>query len=328
MKKAISLFLALALCLSLCACNSSKSGSTTTKKPVATNKNSATKPSNSTTTPSTKKPSENKTNTDADTDTDTNKQETHVHEWAAANCTKPKTCLTCGETEGTAAGHDWQVANCAQPKTCKICGKADGEKGNHAYQDATCTAPKTCRICGQKSGEALGCTSGDNGNCIRCGKSMIKISDVLSQPMDDMSEIKRFVSSYYTGDCYKGGNYRLIFNSANGMILSWGATNTSNKEIKYITFTINYYNRVGDPAYDSITEKSSYTARMTGPIGAGKSFYFRGLIGYGSDVYYGVITNIKIEYMDGTTVSGNYGYTTWHNIRTGASPKECFIIEA
>ncbi len=156
---------------------------------------------------------------------------------------------------------------------------------------------------------------------------MVNIADVLSAPMDSISEVKRFVSSYYTGDCYSAGNFRLMFNSANGVILSWGATNTAGKAIKYITFKITYYNRVGDLAYDSITGKSSYTARLTGPIGAGKSFYFRGLIGYGSDIYYGVISDVKIEYMDGTTVSGEYGYTTWHNIRTSASPKECFIIE-
>ena len=131
------------------------------------------------------------------------------------------------------------------------------------------------------------------------------ISDAISKPIDNINDIKRFVSSYYSGDCYALGNFRLIFNSANGVILSWGATNTSSKEIKYITFTIKYYNRVGDPAYDSITGKSSHTVRITGPIGAGKSFYLRKLIGYGDDIYYGVITDVKIEYMDGSVVSGN-----------------------
>lgn len=153
------------------------------------------------------------------------------------------------------------------------------------------------------------------------------ISSVLSDPLDSLAEIKSFVSSYYTGDCYSGGNFRLIFNSVDGVYLSWGATNLSDKEIKYITFTIDYYNRVGDPAYDSITKKSSCTARLTGPIGAGKSFYMRELIGYGSDIYYGVISNIKIEYMDGTAIEGACNYTTWHNSRSSGSPKECFVIE-
>jgi hypothetical protein len=38
------------------------------------------------------------------------------------------------------------------------------------------------------------------------------------------------------------------------------------------------------------------------------------------------LTDVKIEYMDGTVVSGNYGYTTWHNIRSTASPEECVVF--
>lgn len=247
------------------------------------------------------------------------------HDWQEADCTNPEICKTCG-TVGAAAGHRWKNATCQAPKTCTVCDATEGSTGDHSYKDATCTNPQVCTVCEATVGSALGCTAGSDGNCIRCGKSLVKIADMLSAPMDSISQIKR-LSSYYAGDCYSGGNFRLIFNSADGVILSWGATNTSSKEIKYLTFTIKYYNQVGDPAYDSISGNSSYTARLTGPIGAGKSFFFRRLIGYGSDIYYGKITNVKIEYMDGTSVSGNYGYTTWHNIRTSASPKECFIIE-
>ena len=31
----------------------------------------------------------------------------HVHEWIEATCDEPRTCKTCGETEGEALGHDW-----------------------------------------------------------------------------------------------------------------------------------------------------------------------------------------------------------------------------
>ncbi len=244
---------------------------------------------------------------------------------------KTQTCTECGGTtsaEVPALGHDWENATCKKPKTCFVCKATEGESGECSYKKATCTEPETCSGCGKSKGSALGCETGTDGCCIRCGKSMIPISSVLSAPMDSMSEIKSFVSNYYAGDCYNGGNFRLIFNTANGVILSWGATNLADKDIKYITFTIKYYNSVGDPAYDSITGKSSYTARLTGPVGAGKSFYMRKLIGYGSDIMYGKITEVNIEYMDGTTVSGDYNQTTWHNIRTAASPKECFIIES
>ena len=33
--------------------------------------------------------------------------EIHEHDWVAANCTTPKTCEECKETEGEALGHDW-----------------------------------------------------------------------------------------------------------------------------------------------------------------------------------------------------------------------------
>ena len=308
MKKVCSFILTLAMCLTLCACNAEDVLQILEQLNTMQNATSSTAPSMTAT---------NALPTESEC----------THKWAAASCAEAKTCMLCGVTEGDPAGHIWVDANCVSPKTCRVCSITEGTIGNHTYQAATCTYPEVCEICGNTVGEALGCTQGSDGCCIRCGKSMINFSEVLSAPLDSMSEIRSFVSNYYSGECYNAGNFRLIFNSANGVILSWGATNTTKKEIKYITFTINYYNRVGDPAYDSITGKSSYTARMTGPIGAGKSFYFRGLIGYGSDIYYGVISDVTIEYMDGSVCKGNYGYTTWHNIRTGASPKECFIIE-
>ena len=250
------------------------------------------------------------------------------HTWAEANCVDPKTCSTCKTTEGTALGHTWKNATCTTPKTCSVCNATEGGNGSHTWKNATCTTPKTCSVCKTTEGSALGCTQGSDGKCIRCGKSMVSISSVLSKPLDTLAEVKKVATSaYYYGDCYSAGNFRLIFNTANGVILSWGATNTSSKEIKYITFTVHYYNAVADPAKDSITGSNTKTVKLTGPIGAGKAFYFRQLIGYGSDIYYAKIKNVKIEYMDGTSVSGDYGYTTWHNIRTSASPKECFIIQ-
>ena len=54
--------------------------------------------------------------------------EEHVHEWVEATCTAPKTCKTCGETEGEALGHDWKEATTEAPKTCTRCGATEGEK--------------------------------------------------------------------------------------------------------------------------------------------------------------------------------------------------------
>ena len=78
------------------------------------------------------------------------------HKWQDATCTAPKTCKTCGVTDGSANGHSWQDATCTAPKTCKTCGVTDGSANGHSWQDATCTAPKTCKTCGATDGSANG----------------------------------------------------------------------------------------------------------------------------------------------------------------------------
>lgn len=61
------------------------------------------------------------------------KQQVHAHEWKEATCSTPKTCKTCGETEGVALGHKWK------DYTCTVCGtvdttKKDKAKGNEAVK--------------------------------------------------------------------------------------------------------------------------------------------------------------------------------------------------
>lgn len=62
----------------------------------------------------------------------------HTHTWAQATCTAPKTCKTCGVTEGNATDHDWQSATCLAPQTCKVCGLTVGSISAHSYEDGTC----------------------------------------------------------------------------------------------------------------------------------------------------------------------------------------------
>ena len=78
------------------------------------------------------------------------------HDFADADCTIPKTCATCGVTEGDALGHDFADVDCTAPKTCKTCGTTDGEALGHDFSNADCTKPKTCKTCGVTEGEALG----------------------------------------------------------------------------------------------------------------------------------------------------------------------------
>lgn len=58
--------------------------------------------------------------------------EEHTHTWIEATCTAPKTCSTCGETEGEALGHDMQPATGDQPAMCSRCGYVDMASAENA----------------------------------------------------------------------------------------------------------------------------------------------------------------------------------------------------
>ena len=133
MKKVISLMLAFALCLGLCACQSGKvqmtnpadsnqtatggaeetTGATegTTKESQTPTDESTTEPTEETTTDPTEKatdPTEEPTEapTAAPTEVPTEPAQCS-HNWDDATCTMPKTCKTCGATEGSAKGHSY-----------------------------------------------------------------------------------------------------------------------------------------------------------------------------------------------------------------------------
>ncbi len=122
--------------------------------------------------------------------------EAYGHSWIAVTCTEPKTCKTCGTTEGKALGHSY-VSQVTQPTcteigytthTCSVCNHSyvDGQTAalGHAWRDATCLIAKTCSACGVTEGEALGhnyeatviaptCTAGGYTihTCSACGDS-------------------------------------------------------------------------------------------------------------------------------------------------------------
>ena len=79
----------------------------------------------------------------------------HEHTWADANCTTPKTCSDCGETEGESLGHIWADATCAAPKTCSVCKATEGKVAGHKWLEATTEAPKTCSVCKATTGSKL-----------------------------------------------------------------------------------------------------------------------------------------------------------------------------
>ena len=92
--------------------------------------------------------------------------EQHTHDWNEASCTEPKTCSSCGATEGESlGGHIGGQATCKARAKCERCGKVYGAAGKHLYEgkvaeneyivsSATMTKPATyyysCIYCGDK----------------------------------------------------------------------------------------------------------------------------------------------------------------------------------
>ena len=80
----------------------------------------------------------------------------------------------------------------------------------------------------------------------------------------------------------------------------------SSKTIKYITFTVDPYNTIGNKATCNIRRYSRFNGTITGPINSG---VWRGNDGYSWEHawYNNTIVKVKlveinIEYMDGTTM--------------------------
>ena len=80
---------------------------------------------------------------------------THQHVWEEASCYSPKTCIECGETEGTIAEHHWSSATCLSPKQCTECGKTEGKSRGHSWSSGSATTPRICKKCNEMEPLAL-----------------------------------------------------------------------------------------------------------------------------------------------------------------------------
>ena len=63
------------------------------------------------------------------------------HNWTDATCDTPKTCLTCGGTEGSSLGHSWSCVpynNSNHRIICQRCGKNNGTE-NHNWVNGKCS---------------------------------------------------------------------------------------------------------------------------------------------------------------------------------------------
>ncbi len=204
------------------------------------------------------------------------------------------TCSGCGHsyeswTPAPGTPHTWKNATCDAPKTCTTCGTTSGDPANHKWTAATCTAPKTCSACKATDGTPLGHVAGKNNKCTRCGKdATIDMKTKISAPTERFAMLR--------------GK-----NSVGLVELNWTANNNSGKTIKYYSVTGYYYNAVGDPAKNDITGKTSYTVKYVGPVEPGGMLLVSDF-GYCSLCREVVLGEITLEYTDGTTDTGWYGY--------------------
>ena len=92
-------------------------------------------------------------------------------------------------------------------------------------------------------------------------------------------------------------------NSAGGVDFQYGATNLSEKTIKYLTFTGTPYNAVGDRVRGEIRRSSSFSCKDTGPYASNLSTGNRRCENawYNHTIQCVKVTRVKITYMDNTT---------------------------
>lgn len=94
-------------------------------------------------------------------------------------------------------------------------------------------------------------------------------------------------------------------NSASGVDFHVVWTNSSDKVVKYADFTVVPYNAVGDIMTCSIRRNSKFTGRVTGPVNPGVRYgdgYSWENAWYNNTITKVVLTEINIEYMDGSKV--------------------------
>ena len=230
-----------------------------------------------------------------------------------------------GDNNTNVCSHNWKAATCTTPKTCSKCGETSGNALGHTWKSASCTHPKTCSKCGRTDGNTLD-HSYENGKCTECGKADPVYSAI--------SEVNKRIKIY--------GTY-IHVNSADGVSVYIQWENLSQKEIKYIHFKTELYNRVNDLLSCDISDEEAQWLYQTGPIPQGKGMYncisissssggdrpFRpdvsyseykedeengwegqywDCIWYNSQAYYVKIVGIEIEYMDGTVFSETNRY--------------------
>lgn len=90
-------------------------------------------------------------------------------------------------------------------------------------------------------------------------------------------------------------------NSADGVDCRIGINNYYSDSIKYVTFTVQAYNAVNDPAEDEISGESIKKLRAVGPIEKSDELatYLFETVWYNSTIKHVKLIGVKVEYMNG-----------------------------
>lgn len=99
-------------------------------------------------------------------------------------------------------------------------------------------------------------------------------------------------------------------NSVDGVKVYWQADNNTGKTINYYTVNFKFTNPVGDPAYDELSGKNTYSAKYVGPVAKDEFLLVYSEIGYIPALGKLSITSIDIVYSDKTTETIEYNYST------------------
>ena len=135
------------------------------------------------------------------------------------------------------------------------------------------------------------------------------IRSIISRPLVTADEVKDF---YEDGSYYYSGNFYAKVNSAGGVEFNWCAINISDKPIKYITFTMRLYNGVGDLITDDVFNADSFRMTLVGPLEPNFGFHAKSPepFAYTYQCAQLSIDEMTVEFMDGSSVTGYYGYST------------------
>ena len=121
----------------------------------------------------------------------------HEHEWADASCEAPKTCVSCGETEGEKLEHDWILASCETPKTCSSCGLTEGEAIGHKLTEANYQQGAICTVCNQEVGDPLPAEFAEHENLIHVKLDEEFDYETLCFQNENYSTVGKFIISDY-----------------------------------------------------------------------------------------------------------------------------------